>query len=108
MHSPQTPLGEGTNSVYLGYDEAGNVRYVGITERTPELRFAEHLNSGTKRALLHYETIENAQGLSRIQARIIEQRFINIYGMQKFNGMLYNQINSISPRYWNRWGLINK
>ncbi|MBQ9676810.1 MAG: VCBS repeat-containing protein [Prevotella sp.] len=108
MHSPQTPLGGGTNSVYLGYDEVGNVRYVGITERTPELRFAEHLNSGTERALLHYETIENAQGLSRIQARIIEQRFINIYGMQKFNGMLYNKINSISPRYWNRWGLINK
>jgi len=108
MHSSQTPLGEGTNSVYLGYDKAGNVKYVGITERTPELRFTEHLNSGTERAFLHYKTIENARGLSRIQARIIEQRLINIYGMQKYNGALYNKINSIAPRYWNRYGIINK
>ena len=37
----------GTNVVYQGIDKAGTVRYIGITEREPAVRFAEHLKSGT-------------------------------------------------------------
>ena len=44
----------GTNSVYQGTDAEGKVRYVGITERDPNVRFNEHLNSGTNRAGLKY------------------------------------------------------
>lgn len=89
-------------------DKDGIIRYVGITGRKPETRWNEHYNSDTEKANLRYRTIQNAIGLSRIQARIIEQRLINVYGMQKYNGALYNKINSIKPRYWNRYGIINK
>ena len=110
LHNDKFPVTDGlnTNSVYVGTDDNGVIRYVGITERDPQIRFNEHYNSGTNRAKLQYRTIDNAQGLSRMQARIIEQRLINVYGMQKYNGQLYNKINSISPRYWNRYGLINR
>ena len=110
LHNNKYPISEGAtnNSVYVGTDEKGVIRYVGITERNPEIRFKEHHSSGTNRAKLHYRTIDNATGLSKTQARVIEQRLINVYGMQKYNGQLYNKINSISPRYWNRYGLINR
>ena len=41
----------GTNVVYQGIDKAGTVRYIGITEREPAVRFAEHLKSGTVKSL---------------------------------------------------------
>ncbi len=104
MASSKTPLGCGTNSVYVGRDDNGIVRYVGITARNPQVRFNEHLNSGTNKADLHFITLKNTGQLSRIQARIIEQRLINLYGMHN----LYNNINSIAPKYWNKYGLINK
>ncbi len=97
LASPETPTGTGTNSVYLGRDENGDVRYVGITNRDPQLRFNEHLNSGTGKATLHYDVLEGTGTLSRIQARIIEQRLINAYGIGKHGSPLYNKINSIRP-----------
>ena len=108
MNSSTFPLGEGTNSVYYGIDNMNNVRYVGITKRDPLNRFIEHLHSGTERASLRYYPIEGAQGLSRIQARIIEQQLINTYGLGRNGGQLFNIINSISPRYWNNWGITIK
>ena len=39
LNNPKMPVGEGTNSVYVGLDENGVVRYVGITERNPIVRF---------------------------------------------------------------------
>ena len=54
MDSSKTPLGSGTNSVYIGEDADGVIRYVGITERTPSLRFYEHQKSNSDRANLHY------------------------------------------------------
>lgn len=107
MSSKKTPFGSGTNSVYIGKDNNGSIRYVGITERNPEIRFKEHLKSGTNRATLRFEIIKGTGTLSRIQARIIEQRIINILGMNKYGGILYNERNSISPKYWNKYGLIN-
>lgn len=105
MNSSTFPLGEGTNTVYVGLDKLERPSYIGITQRAPINRFVEHLCSGTERAALKYYSIEGAQGLSRIQARIIEQRLINTYGLGRNGGMLLNKINSISPRYWNNWGI---
>jgi hypothetical protein len=94
---------KGDYTVYQGTDVNGDTRYVGITERDPQVRFDEHLNSGTNRANLDYEPIQS--GLSKTQARIMEQNRINQYGMQKNGGVLYNQRNSISPKYWNKYGI---
>ena len=107
LASPETPTGTGTNSVYLGRDENGDVRYVGITNRDPQLRFNEHLNSGTGKATLHYDVLEGTGTLSRIQARIIEQRLINAYGIGKHGSPLYNKINSIRPSDWKKYGIIH-
>lgn len=35
----------------------------------------------------------------------MEQNLINKYGLGKNGGQLYNKINSISPKYWNRYGI---
>ena len=60
----------GSHSVYQGLDADGNVKYVGITERDLNVRFDEHLSSGTERAGLKYEPIKS--GLTKTQARIME------------------------------------
>jgi len=96
---------KGTNVVYKGIDVNGNVRYIGITEREPAIRFAEHLNSKTVRSTLDYEVIEGYTKLTREQARFWEQTFINKYGLGKNGGQLYNKINSISPNLWGQYGI---
>jgi hypothetical protein len=35
----------------------------------------------------------------------MEQNLINQYGMQKNGGSLYNQRNSIAPKYWGKHGI---
>lgn len=79
------------------------MKYVGITKRDPDVRFREHLNSGTERAGLRYKPIET--GFTLKQARIMEQNLIKKHGMIKNGGQLYNRINSISPKYWNEFGI---
>lgn len=108
MNSTTFPIGEGTNTVYVGVDNFERPCYIGITQRDPMNRFIEHLRSGTERATLRYYPIEGAQGLSRIQARIIEQKLINTYGFGRNGGLLFNKINSISSRYWDKWGITIK
>ena len=98
-------LEQGNYSVYAGFDKEGYVRYVGISKRNLEIRFSEHLRSGTERADLQYIGINNMNHLSRNQARHLEQLLINRYGMQKNRGMLYNKINSIAPNKWNKFGI---
>ena len=95
----------GTNFVYNGLDGSGIVRYVGITERDPAIRFAEHLNSGTARAALRYQLVPGAANLTRTQARVWEQTLINTYGLGKNGGFLLNKTNSISPKYWGQYGI---
>ena len=90
----------GTNTVYRGLDAAGKVRYVGITNRAPAVRFAEHLGSGINKSLLRFEAIPGASNLSRTGARVWEQGLINQYGLGKNGGQLFNRINSISPTKW--------
>jgi RHS repeat-associated protein len=90
----------GKNLVYQGFDKAGVVRYVGITERDAAVRFGEHLSSGTAKSLLRYEVVPGATNLSRIEAKVWEQTLINQYRLQKNGGLLLNKINSISPKSW--------
>ena len=96
---------QGTNIVYRGLDAASKVRYVGITNRAPAVRFAEHLASGTNKSLLRFEAIPGASNLSRTGARVWEQGLINQYGLGNNGGQLFNQINSISPTKWHLHGI---
>jgi len=84
-------------------DAIGKTRYVGITSRETAIRVAEHAASSTAKAGLSYEPV--ATGLSRIDARIWEQNLINQFGLQKNGGQLFNQINSIAPKYWWQYGI---
>jgi len=87
-------LGEvnGKHLVYQGYDKAGSVRYIGITERAPGIRFGEHFSSGTAKSLLRYEVVPGATNLSRSGARVWEQNLINQYGLQKDGGLLLKKL----------------
>ncbi|MBN2777382.1 MAG: hypothetical protein JXR36_07055, partial [Bacteroidales bacterium] len=91
----------GTFSVYQGFNKAGVVEYVGITSRNAAIRFGEHFNSGTAKAMLRYEVVPNATNLSRMQARVWEQSLINQYGLEN----LLNVRNSIAPKYWLQFGI---
>ena len=94
-----TPEG-GTNTVYQGIDRATEeVKYIGITQRNPDIRFDEHQNSGTEKSLLRFQEIDGLNNLNRIDARVIEQTLQNGYGMDN----LLNIRNSISPTYWENY-----
>nr|NQU91949.1 RHS repeat-associated core domain-containing protein [Bacteroidota bacterium] len=93
---------QGNNVVYQGIDKAsGEVKYVGITKRAPDVRFGEHLGSNTEKALLDYRVVPGATKLNRIDARILEQTLINQYGLNK----VLNLRNSIAPKYWWLYGI---
>jgi hypothetical protein len=49
---------------------------------------------------------EGAQGLTKQQARVMEQTFINQYGLGKNGGQLLNKMNSIAPKYWKENGIM--
>jgi hypothetical protein len=92
----------GTNVVYQGIDKGtGAVKYVGITQRAPAVRFGEHLNSGTAKSLLDYRVVPGATNMSRIDARIMEQTLINQHGLNN----LLNIRNSIAPKNWWQYGI---
>lgn len=92
----------GTYSVYVGSElSSGEVKYVGITSRNPEIRWSEHLKSNTPRNQLDYNVIKGATNLSKQNARIWEQNLINQYGKEN----LYNKINSIAPKNWNQFNI---
>ena len=89
---------------YYGIDPVtGEIRYVGMTGRNPEIRFKEHLNSGTNRADLIYRPIK--RNMTKLEARIWEQVNINNFGMMKNGGQLFNLRNEISPKYWYLHGI---
>jgi hypothetical protein len=92
----------GTYSVYRGIDPiSGDVKYIGITKREASVRFAEHAASGTAKATLRYEVIKGAANLTKTEARVMEQNLINRHGLDN----LYNIRNSISPQYWEQFGI---
>jgi RHS repeat-associated protein len=86
-------------SIYVGTDINGEIKYAGITSRDPNIRFMEHANSGTERALLDYKVVNSAN--SEIDARIIEQKLINEHGLDN----LFNKINSIAEKNWYLYGI---
>ena len=96
---------EGSYLVYKGVDNAGVVRYAGITKRELGTRVAEHIASGGGKEALTYMVVEGAEGLSRQGARVWEQTLINQFGLGKNGGQLLNKINSISPKYWSGLGI---
>ncbi len=84
-----------THYVYRSVDEAGRVQYVGITNKLAR-RQAEHLRARG----MHIEKLLG--GLSRSDARAVEQALIEIHGLAKKGGSLLNKINSIAttnPEY---------
>ena len=88
--------------MYQGVDpETKKVKYIGITEREPEIRFGEHRRSKTERALLDYKVIKGETGYDRMEARIREQFYINKFGLDN----LYNRINSINRKDWARYNI---
>jgi predicted GIY-YIG superfamily endonuclease len=91
----------GQYSVYQGINAAEEVGYIGITSRIPTIRFTEHAASNTARSTLQYRVIQGAEGLSKTQARILEQNLINQHGL----GNLLNLRNSIDPKYWWLYGI---
>ena len=102
-----TPSTDKVYSIYEGYqtkmvngNEETTVKYVGITGRDPQVRFNEHLRSGTIRATLKFDPVENARNL--LDARIREQMKINEYGLKN----LYNKRNEITPKDWGKFGIV--
>ncbi|MBO5419077.1 MAG: hypothetical protein J6A22_03235 [Bacteroidales bacterium] len=87
-------------SVYEGRDQSTlETKYVGITKCDPKIRIGEHLNSKMPRAVLQYNVID--YGLTKQEARVMEQLSINKYGLEN----LYNKINSIAPKYWSSYNI---
>ena len=81
--------------MYKGVDkETEEVKYIGITERDPEIRFREHRRSKTERALLDYDVITGETGYDRMEARRREQFYIDKYELKN----LLNKINSINRK----------
>jgi len=94
---------QGTFSVYQGFNyTTGEVEYIGMTGREPSVRFAEHLRStGTGKELLRYRVVPGATKLTKMNARILEQKLINQHGLDN----LLNMRNSIAPKYWEGLGI---
>lgn len=80
----------GANVVYRSVDAAGRVNYVGITNSLAR-RAAEHLRTKG----IQIERVMG--GLSRGDARAVEQALIEIHRLGRNGGTLLNRINSISP-----------
>jgi predicted GIY-YIG superfamily endonuclease len=81
----------GTTTVYRSINAAGKVQYVGITNDLAR-RAAEHL---TEKGIRIQKLMG---GLSRSDARAVEQALIEIHDLQKQGGTLINKINSISKK----------
>ncbi len=96
--------GQAEHIVYVGLDKAGIIRYVGITSRDLEVREAEHIAQGGGKQLLDYVTVAGAEGMTKTEARIAEQKLINANGGVA-GGQLLNKRNSIAPGYWPQHGI---
>jgi hypothetical protein len=78
----------GNNVVYSSVSQ-GTTQYVGITNNLAR-RAAQHLSSKG----INIQPL--MKGLSRSDARSVEQVLIEIHGLRKHGGTLLNKINSIS------------
>jgi RHS repeat-associated protein len=78
------------NVVYRSVSAAGQIQDVGVTNNLAR-RAAEHLASRG----IQVEKVLG--GLARSDARAVEQALIEIHGLGKNGGTLFNRINSIAP-----------
>ena len=90
-NAPNSATTGGKTCVY-SCEVGGVTRYVGITDDVTR-RGAEHMRSKG----IRIEQIDGLDGLSRSDARAVEQALIHTYGLGKDGGTLINKINSISP-----------
>ncbi len=87
--------GGGQTSVYISQNARGQAQYVGLTDDIAR-RAAEHLRTRG------FRIEELLGGLSREDARAVEQALIEIHGLGKNGGTLLNRINSVArtnPQY---------
>ena len=78
------------------------VEYVGITKRGTDIRFAEHLLDKKKADWIgDVRPIIMNNGLTKREARIAEQNFINQFKLDN----LRNINNSIAPKNWGSFGI---
>ena len=97
---PGHPPEESKWFVYVGRDEGGILRYVGITMRGA-VRWAEHrADLLSPKAKLFCDFVEGGRNLTKQEARILEQTMINFHKLERLGGTLLNEINSIAPKYW--------
>jgi RHS repeat-associated protein len=83
--------------VYRAVDEAGKVIYIGITKAYKTRAAAHFAKKG-----IAIEAIDGLSGLSRADARAVEQTLIELHSLSKNGGTLLNKINSIAatnPKY---------
>jgi hypothetical protein len=88
--STTNPNPECANTVYRSVSAAGEVQYAGITNNVAR-RAAEHLRSSEMRV----DSLMT--GLSRSDARPVEQALIKIHGLGRNGGTQLNRINSVAP-----------
>lgn len=81
----------GNTSVYRSANAVGETQYVGITKNL-EQRAAAHL----RQKGIIIDEIPGLSGLSRTDARAVEQVLIEFHGLGKNGGTLMNKINSIA------------
>ena len=82
----------GNTAVYQSFDNLGNVNYIGITDN-----FSQRASTHLREKGIVIEAVPGLQGISRYDARAIEQVLIESHGLGKNGGTLLNQINSIAP-----------
>ena len=86
-------------TVYVIYrNGTTDVEYVGITKNY-DARYSAHKNGPRFNHFDTYKMIPIATGLTRSEARAMEQTIITAYGI----GTLKNMINSISPKKWDNF-----
>ena len=79
--------------MYVSIDHNGNIQYVGITDD-----MAARARAHLKEKGISIEPIPELQGISRYDARAVEQVLIEYNGLGKNSRSLMNKINSISSK----------
>ena len=87
------------HSVYVLTDDSGTVQYVGRTVNVEKRKTAHAQNPA--RSGLQMEVL--ASGLTLHEARALEQSTMLYYHTINTSNKMNNQINSIAPKFWNRF-----
>lgn len=91
----------------VGITQYDQIKYIGMTMNL-KARTLRHANDREKKGLS--EPIVIKDGLTKQEARIVEQTYITAGGLAKYNGQLKNKINSIGDKgklYSDYYNFIN-